>query len=301
VAWLRLLVEKLRALARRRQDDDALAQEIDLHLRLLEERYRNRGLSPEEARQEARRAFGGVQQLKEAHRETRTTRWLAEAAQDVSHASRMLRRQPGFAIVTLLTLALGIGANAAVFSVVHAVILRPLPYPAVDRVERVGWDWNGRSAATGALAPFKFAYLRDETRAFDALATWQLWTAESGAGAPLRVLRVSEDFFEVVGTAPTRGRGFTRAEQETEVGIALLTDSCWRTRFGANPDVLRQTIRLDDRSVVIVGVLPATFQFPEISDSIDLVTPLAMRADPSDLGANFPAMGRLRAGVARST
>jgi hypothetical protein len=133
-------------------------------------------------------------------------RWLTEAVQDVSHAGRMLRRQPGFAIVTLLTLALGIGANAAVFSVVNAVILRPLPYPSADRVERVGWDWNGRSAATGALAPFKFAYLRERPRAFEAPATWQLWTVEWGAattGAPLHVLRVSEDLF-IVGVLPPR-------------------------------------------------------------------------------------------------
>jgi putative ABC transport system permease protein len=303
VAWLRLLVEKLRALTRRRPDDEAFEQEIDLHMRLLEERFRNRGLGPEEARLEARRAFGGIQQLKEEHREMRTGRWLTEAAQDVSHASRMLRRQPGFAMVTLLTLALGIGANAAVFSVVNAVILRPLPYPSVDRVERVGWDWNGRSAATGALAPFKFAYLREQTRAFEALATWQLWTVESGAGtaaAPLRVLRVSDDFLEVVGMAPARGRGFTAAERESGAGVALLTEACWRTRFGADADVLGQTTRLDDRTVVIVGVLPATFQFPEVSDDIDLVTPLALRADPSDLGANFPAMGRLRPGVTRA-
>jgi predicted permease len=288
---------------RRRHDDDALAQEIDQHLRLLEERFEQRGLSADEARREARRAFGGIPQLKEAHREASTARWLAEAAQDVSYAIRMMRRQPGFALVTVLTLALGIGATAAVFSVVNAVILRPLPYPSVDRVERVGWDWNGRSAATGALAPFKFAYLREHTRAFEALATWQVSTVESGAGtagAPLRVLRVSEDFLEVVGTAPTRGRIFTRAEQDSGADVALLTDLCWRTRFGADPDVLGKPIRLDDRSAVIVGVLPATFQFPEVSDNVDVVTTLALRPDPSDLGANFPAMGRLRPGVTRA-
>ena len=303
MALVRVLAEKLRALTRRRGEDEALEQEIDLHLRLLEERFQQRGMPVDEARREARRAFGGVQQLKEAHRDVRTARWLAEAAQDVSYAIRMLRRQPGFAIVTLLTLAVGIGANAAVFSVVNAVILRPLPYPSVDRVERVGWDWNGRSAPTGALAPFKFAYLRERTRAFEALATWQLWTVESGAGtasAPLRVLRVSEDFFKVVGTSPTRGRGFSRDEQDSEAGVALLTEPCFRTRFGADPAVLGRTMLLDDRSVVIVGVLSATFQFPEISDSIDVVTPLTLRPDPSDHGANFPVMGRLRSGVTRA-
>lgn len=303
MAWLRLLNEKLRALTRRGRDDEMLAQEIDLHLRLLEERFQQRGMPADEARREARRAFGGLQQLKEAHREARTARWLPEAAQDVSYAIRMLRRQPGFAIVTLLTLAVGIGANAAVFSVVNAVILRPLPYPSVDRVERVGWDWNGRSAATGALSPFKFAYLREHTRAFQALATWQPWTVESGAGtasAPLRVLRVSQDFFDVVGTSPAQGRGFTRAEQDSEAGVALLTETCFRTRFNSDQGALGRTMLLDDRSVVIVGVLPTTFEFPEVSDNIDVVTPLTLRADPSDHGANFPVLGRLRPDVTRA-
>ncbi|MGE5837000.1 MAG: ABC transporter permease, partial [Acidobacteriota bacterium] len=303
MAWLRLLVEKFRALTGRRRDDETLAQEIDLHLRLLEERFQERGMRADEARREARRAFGGLEQLKEAHREARTARWLPEAAQDVSYAIRMLRRQPGFAVVTLLTLAVGIGANAAVFSVVNAVILRPLPYPSVDRVERVGWDWNGRSAATGALSPFKFAYLREHTRAFQALTTWQMWTVESGAGAagaPLHVLRVSQDFFDVVGTLPAQGRGLTRAEQDSDAGVALLTEACFRTRFSSDLDALGRTMLLDDRSVVIVGVLPATFEFPEVSDNIDVVTPLTLRADPSDHGANFPVMGRLRPGVTRA-
>ena len=300
---LRLLFEKIRALTRRRQDDAALGQEINLHLELLEERLRARGLSPEEAHREARRAFGGVQQLREAHRDARTGRWLTEAAQDVSHAMRMLRREPGFAIVALLTIALGIGANTAVFSAVHAVILRPLPYPSPDRVERVGWNWDGRSPATASLAPFKFEYLRERTRVFESLATWQVSTVESGAGtvnAPVRVLRASADFFDVVGAGPAQGRGFTTDERASGAEVAMVTGSFWQTRLGRDASVLGRTLRLDDRSVVVVGVLPVTFEFPELVDPIDVVTPLALRADSSDLGANFPVMGRLRQGVTRA-
>jgi putative ABC transport system permease protein len=242
-----------------------------------------------------------VTQPKEAHREARTGRWLTEAMQDISYAMRMARREPGFAIVTLLTLALGIGASAAVFSVVNAVILRPLPYPSVDRVERVGWDWNGRSPATGALAPFKFVYLREQTRAFELLATWRLSTVESGAGTgSLHVLSVSQDFLDVVGGAPAQGRAFTREERDSGADVALLTETFWRARFGGDPSALGRTIRLDDRSVLVVGVLRGTFQFPEVSDSIDVVTPLALRADPADLGANYSVIGRLRAGVTRA-
>jgi len=277
----------------------ALAQEIDLHLRLLEERFQQRGMPADEARREARRAFGGLQQLKEAHREARTARWLPEAAQDVSYAIRMLRRQPGFAIVTLLTLAVGIGANAAVFSVVNAVILRPLPYPSVDRVERVGWDWNGRSAATGALAPFKFAYLREHTRAFQALATWQTWTVESGAGtasAPLRVLRVSQDFFDVVGASPAQGRGFTPAEQDSDAGVALLTEACFRTRFSSDLGALGRTMLLDDALPGLALDPAGAWAFRELQQDLlgfqaacDATAPAPWRMEPRRLKANINA------------
>src|SRR5262245_45789498 len=139
---MRELFARVVSLFRRRRDDAVLDEEISLHLAMMEERLRKQGLGVAEARVEPRRAFGGVQQLRESHRTARGFAWLTDAAQDAGYAVRALRRQPGFSIIAILTLALGIAATTAVFSIVEAVLLRPLPYPESERVERVGWNWD---------------------------------------------------------------------------------------------------------------------------------------------------------------
>ncbi len=299
----RAIFSKLAALFRRRKDDAILDDEIALHLALMEERLREQGLSVEEARREARRTFGGVQQLRESHRGERGFAWLTGAAQDSAYALRALRRQPAFAAVAILTLALGIGANSAVFSLVQAVLLRPLPYPSADRVERVGWNWDDKSPATPALAPFKFAYLRAHTAAFERLAAWTSPTYDVGAqgGGSVTALRVSHDFFDVVGWRPSPGRAFTDDEQ-TPGGpaVAVITHACWVARFGSDAGVVASTIVLDDRRYRIVGVMPPAFEFPEVTSPVDVILPLALRADPGDLGANYSVIGRVRRGLDRA-
>jgi hypothetical protein len=211
---LRVMLSKMIAGLRRRADAE-LADEVAHHLALLEERYLARGMTPDAAHREARRAFGGVQQLTEEHREVRSFVWLDQLRQDAVYSVRLLRRNPGFSLVAILTLALGIGANTAVFSVVNAVVLQPLPYPAADRIQRIGWDWNGRGQITGALAPYKFDYLRRSSITFEALATWRISTPDigaRGAGGPVTVLHVSEDFFQVVGAQAGLGRTFLNEE-----------------------------------------------------------------------------------------
>src|SRR4029453_16294418 len=207
---LRVMLSKVIAGLRGHADGD-LAAEGAHHLALLEKRFLALGMTPGEARREARRAFGGVQQLTEEHREVRSFVWLDHLRQDAAYTVRLLRRNPGFSAVAILTLALGIGANTAVFSVVNAVVLQPLPYPDADRIQRIGWDWNGRGQVTGALAPYKFDYLRRSNSTFEALATWRISTPDigpRGSGRPVTVLHVSEDFFRVVGAQARIGRPF---------------------------------------------------------------------------------------------
>ncbi len=224
--------------------------------------------------------------------------WLDNVRQDAAYTVRLLRRNPGFSVVAILTLALGIGANTAVFSVVNAVVLQPLPYPDADRIQRIGWDWNGRGQITGALAPYKFDYLRRYNSTFEALATWRMSTPDigpRGAGGPVTVLRVSEDFFRVVGAQAGIGRTFLADEFVPDrATVAMLTDACWRSRFGSDTGIIGRTILIDDRPYVVIGVMPARFEFPEVSARTDVLMPLALRPDPSDLGANYSVLGRVR-------
>ena len=303
--WIHEIRSRLVALFRRRADDRALDEEMALHLALMEERLQQRGLSIEDARREARLAFGGTQQLRETHRERRGFAWMTQASQDATYALRMLRRQPLFTVAAVLTLALGIGANTAVFSVVHAVLLRPLPYPSPDRIERVGWNWDDHSPAIGAMAPHKFEYLRAHAETFEHLAVWQATTRDigaRGAGGSVSVLRVSNEFFPVVGSWPLPGRAFTKDEQQPGgARVAILSDACWAARFNRSATAIGGTVLLDDRPYTIVGVMPPAFAFPEIVSPVDVILPLALQADARDLGANYSVMGRVRPGLTRST
>src|SRR6185503_11466964 len=300
---LRELFSKLASLARRRraEDEAALDQEISLHLAMMEERFCAQGLSAGEARLQARRAFGGVQQLRESHRAGRGFAWLGDAGQDAAYALRALRRQPGFSVVAILTLALGIGATTAVFSIVRAVLLRPLPYTESDRVQRVGWKWDDRSPATPALSPFKFEYLRTQTKTFESLAAWRSTVYDvgpRGTGGPATLLRVSTDFFGVVGWRPASGRVFSDDEQVPGgPDVVVITDACWSARFGRNPAATGSTLLLDDRPYLVIGIMPHEFQFPEVTSPVEGILPLALRADPADLGANYSVLGRVRSGA----
>jgi predicted permease len=300
---MRELLSKLTSFVRRRraEDEAALDDEISLHLAMMEERFRAQGMNAEEARMQARRAFGGVQQLRESHRAGRGFAWLADAAQDSAYALRALRRQPGFSAVAILTLALGIAANTAVFSIVEAVLLRPLPYAAPDRVQRIGWKWDDRSPATPALSPFKFEYLRSQSTVFESLAAWRSTVYDvgpRGTGGPATMLRVSNDFFDVVGWRPASGRMFGADEQlPGGPDVTVITDACWTARFGRSPAALGSTLLLDDHPYTVIGIMPPEFEFPEVTSPIEGIRPLALRADPADLGANYSVFGRLRSGV----
>ncbi len=219
--------------------------------------------------------------------------------QDVAQVAKSLWRAPRFAALVVLTLALGIGANSAIFSVVSAVVLRPLPFPDAARFVHLAWRFSYASSST--MQPIKYEYWRDNTRSFAAMATWRGFLAQvdaDGTVAGVPGLRVSHGFLSVLGYTPRLGRDF-EADEDVPDGprVALLGDGLWRARFGGAPDVVGKTLQLDGEPYTIVGVLPETFAFPESQEGAEVIVPMGLRADPKDEGENYTIIARLKDGV----
>jgi predicted permease len=199
--------------------------------------------------------------------------------------------------MVVLTLALGIGANSAIFSVVDAVLLRPLPFADAGRVVHVAWEGDGHLQSLSAL---KFQYWHDHTRAFDAMATWRSLPGRLDTGrevSAVRALAVSRDFLQVVGYTPALGRGFVAAEHAPGgPAVAVISQPLWRHHFGGAADVVGRTIRLNGEPVTIVGVLPESFAFPYEDEPVEVIVPLRLTVDPNDVAEDWPTIARLRDG-----
>jgi putative ABC transport system permease protein len=275
IHYLRTLAARLRGLFGDRRADRELDDEIETHLRMLTERYVRQGMTNAEAATATRRQFGNITLLQEANREMRGIRFIETFLQDLIYGLRMLRRNPGFTFVAVLTLALGIGANTAIFSVVNAVLLRSLPYRDPDRLVRVSYyrERLGTDTALGA----EFLEWRDQAKAFEQIAAYRFETAVlSGDGEPERLTsgRISADLFATLGVAPALGRAFTSAE-EIAGGppVVILSNGLWRSRFGGDPQVIGRAITLNGQSRTVIGIMPDGFRF---SEDTDLWLPLAL-------------------------
>jgi putative ABC transport system permease protein len=245
-----------------RRSDDELGGELRFHLEMLEERHRALGLDPAAARRAARLELGGDAQIAEAWRDQRGLPFVDTLRQDVRYGLRMLRRAPGFTLAALMTLALGIGANTAIFTVVDAVLFRPLPYAAPERLVTVG-DRNPQGFSSEVAWATVFDWQR-RSRSFDSLAMlrfWQPTLVTNGEGERLGGLRVSWNYFDMLGVRPALGRGFTADDDRRETSpVVLLSDGLWRRRFGADPAMLGRTVLLNGRDYRVVGVMPGSFE-----------------------------------------
>jgi putative ABC transport system permease protein len=288
---------RLRALAQRAEVEHELDAELRHHLERQIELNVAAGMSAEEARLAALRSFGGVERAKEECRDARGVRLVEDLWQDLRYGARALRKSPGFTLVAVLTLALGIGATTAIFSVVNAVLLRPLPYPDGDRLVYVGQLY--RSGLAGSGEP-KFLFWREQARSFEALACY---SGFGGAGGNLAGgteaeyvsgMRVSEDFFRALGVHPALGRAFTQEEdQPGGPGVAILSDGLWRRSFGGDTGLIGKTVTLNDRKVTVVGVMPPDFRFGSESG---LFVPMRARTG-ANVDPNAMVVGRLKPGV----
>ncbi|MCS6806173.1 MAG: ABC transporter permease [Acidobacteriota bacterium] len=218
--------------------------------------------------------------------------------QDLRYGARMLLKNPGFTAVAVVTLALGIGANTAIFSVVNAVLLRPLPYPQPERLMVIGRTYTG-SDVYPASEP-KFLFWRDHNQSFEAMAAVQGIGSGlnlSGEAEPEYVtgIQVSADFFRVLGVSPALGRGFTKEEDSPQgERVVILSDGLWRRRFGQDAGLIGKTVTLNSESYTVVGVLPPGFQF---TAPFDVLVPLRLNPASRSEAHNFMVIGRLKPGV----
>jgi putative ABC transport system permease protein len=292
---------RLRGTLRR---DAALEREMEremaFHLEMATKRNVERGMTPEAAARNARLTFGSIEAAREDARHAHRARVIENIVADVRFGVRALRRTPSFATATMLTMALGIGASTAIFTVVDAVLLRPLPVPEPDDFAYLGWVWS-KGDAVPSLTAFQYQFVRERARALAAVATYRTQEAQLGtaaAAAPVRGLRVHGDFFRAIGFEPRIGRAFDASELLTGTApVVILGDAVWRTRFGADPSIVGRAILVDGESRNVVGVMPAAFAFPPAVDHVGYLVPLAVHANPADEGHNTEVIARLRHGM----
>ncbi|MGO8733774.1 MAG: ADOP family duplicated permease [Terriglobia bacterium] len=302
--WLYKFPLRFRSLFKRARVERELSDELRFHLEKLIEENSAKGMTPEEALYAALRELGGLDQIKEECRDMRRANWLENFIQDISYGLRQLRRSPSFTAVAVLTLALGIGANTAIFSVIDAALLRPLPYEKPDQLVNISnlsihgdpmviapdfriWHEQSRSVqAVEAFCPGFNGY-SDETNL-------------TGFGEPVRVnaIPITVGFFPLLGVKPILGRGFGNDEgQRGKERVALLSASLWRQQFGGSREILNKTIHLDGAPYTIIGVMPAGLLYPPgklwVPEVLDASNSLPGNADWPMLYV----LGRLKPGV----
>jgi putative ABC transport system permease protein len=286
------------------RSDSDFDDEVDTHISMLTERLVRRGMPFEDARHEALRQFGNRTVLKEIRNDMRTFVWLETLWQDLRYGVRVLRKNKGFAAVAAITLALGIGANTAIFSVVNAAVLRPLPYPHPQRLAILwGNVKRARVERRGASYP-DYLDWHDQTQSFETMAAFtDNKFALTGIDTPERISGeyVSQPYFSLLGMQPALGRTFSPAEDRVPQrdAVVVLSDGAWKHRFGGDPNIVGRTIQLDGHPYTVIGIAPPGFS--GLTDQAELWVPFVMSGSAEDLGERgtrgFEVLARLRGGV----
>ena len=263
--WWYALTAHLRAIFRARRADDELRDELSFHLAMEADANRKRGATDAEAERRARAALGGLEPTKETLREVHPLHGVQTFLQDTRYALRLIRRAPGFAIVTVLTLALGIGANTAIFSIVNGVLLRPLPYAEPDRLVRLYLVNPAQSISDGPLSVPDIVDWRSRSTAIASIAGYMsLPMIVSGQGDPYEIPTAFSvgDLFGTLGAKPLVGRVLTEEDVRTAARNVVISERLWRTRLSSNPSVIGSVLVLGAKRLVVVGVMPSGFRYP---------------------------------------
>src|SRR5271155_2082704 len=311
---LRAFGLRLLGLFRRRRFDDDFAAELESHVALHTDDGIHAGLKPEEARRQALIRLGGVEQTRQTHRERRSLPWLDSLLQDTRYGLRTLSKSPGFTITAVLTLALGIGACTAIFSLVNAVLIRSLPYGDPEYLVYLFSPNPSLKIPAEVIYPSygDFYDLKREAKSYADMSSFEqaeFSVTQQGTTQRIGGARVDGDFFSTLQSTPELGRTFTGEDnQPAHAKVAVISHALWVSMFGASPDVLNRSIQLDGANYQIVGVMSPQFEYPFKSDlpygdshieSTQVWVPLALSAkDRSSRGiGNNVSLARLRSSV----
>ena len=295
MVWLRRLWNTLRP-GRLNRD---ISRELASHMAERTDELRGEGLGQTDATRQARLQLGHATVQAERVHDVNVSLRLETFVRNVRHSVRALRRTPGFAIAVVLTLALGIGANSAVFSALDTVLLRPLPFPDADRLVQL--RQTQRNAAETNIAPIRLEEWQRLNSTFEAITGYFIEDVSDTSGDIPEMVRrafVAPRFLDVWGVAPSIGRGFTAAEHQAGGAAAVLvSDHYWRSRLGADPDVLKRTVRVGSASSPVVGVMPASFRFPDRAVDLWFPVKIGPQLATTRFATWYTGVGRLRSGV----
>jgi predicted permease len=302
VTWMRELWHRLRSVIRRDDLERGLDEEIRFHLDQQVEKNLRAGMAPDQARRRALVRFGGVEQVRESTRDEFRLALIQDSLQDLRHGARALRRAPAFTLVAILTLALGIGATTAVFTVVQGVLIKPLPYEDADAL--VSLKHTARDTTTGppfGMSGALLATYARENRSFRQMGIWSRGTANQSGGVlpeEVAIVNVSAGTLPALGVQPMLGRWFS--DEDHTPGSAetvILTYGHWQRRFGGDPSLIGREVTIDAKPRTVVAVMPAGFRF--LDDTPDVILPLRFEPGALTLGGfSYEGIARLAPGVA---
>ena len=303
----RQMFQRFRSFFAKAPLDRELDAEMASHIELATEEFMHKGMSEEEARRKALVRFGGVQQAKEQHRETRGLPWMDVLGQDLRFTFRTLRKDRGFTIIAILILALGIGANVAVFSVVNTILLRPLPFHDSQQLVWISPPPRTCGLSCATYSADAYDEFKAQSKAYQDVTGYFAFSSPDnykltghGDPQPATGMEVMGNFFQVLGVAPERGRLFTKAEaQKGAHPVVLLAHPYWKRQFAGDPEIVGKEIDLNNTPTTVVGVLPESFDFGAVfspGSKVDLIVPEILD-DERSWGNIVTMIGRLKPGV----